>query len=112
MQFEFRPIHKAIELKEYAEEMEGSIQVRVNVSRAVMERMEEIRKAPEEMTPDERKAQLEAGIMLLTELWECKVDDVRKLHAHCSEYDPALWLWVTFRTWDAVYSYQAGIKKA
>jgi hypothetical protein len=104
MKFEFKAVKKQIDLSEYAPEMAGGvIEVRVNVSRETLAAMWAVTKE----TPNE------VFFTLLSELWgdSVPIDDIRALFKHCQEFDPQLWRWVTQRTFETVYEYQAGQKK-
>jgi hypothetical protein len=112
MRFEFKPVRMRIDLREYNPELvaeEGidpSIPVWVNVPRELFRRMLAAKGMPEG-----------EFFELLSDLWtspeaEWPVEDVRALYAHCKENDPQLWFWLTKKTFDVVFEYQAGQKKA
>jgi hypothetical protein len=105
MKFEFKPVKKAINLGEYAGEMDAAaIEVQVNVTRDLMGRMLSV--SAETVTQEQ-------FFEMLRELWGAEdwpVEDIRALWEHCQERDPGLWKWLTGRTFDLVLEYQ-GLKK-
>ena len=105
MKIEFKPIRKKISLSEYAAEFgDAAIEVQVNVSRELFQRMRAV-------TKDTKDGEF---FGILQELWgkdAWPTEDIEALAKHCKENDPVLWAWLTNRTWVLVLEYQGIVKK-
>lgn len=129
----FKKVTRELDLREYTPEMETSIDVWVNQPkerleeyRAMLVAGEAARGGLESKDPDGVKESAktlvsvgEQMIRWLAETWSqgtdaerhWSVEDVRKLLAHCNQFDPALWRWVTGETVRMIAEYRNGTKK-
>lgn len=105
---QFRPVARKVNLGEYATELaDVSIEVWVNIPRALFERMVSV---PKDILEED-------FLQLLWELWNpgesgaWPLEEIRALKAYCDEYDPMLWHWIVKKTWETVLEYQGMVRK-
>lgn len=120
MKLEIPHIVKPVSLSEYAPEMDAVLHVWVNPPRAVLlEYYTILEKVSDAVKAGDKDVIEAAGASLMdwfALIWSAGGDawtgaEVKELSERCMDTDPALWGWLTARTYELITEHRADAKK-